>query len=189
MEYVDPEQARLNRLLRLNIFLKTILTIILALLSIFFFKHLILAVISVKKSGVPLESVTDIIKYHFTAFFNSLGSQTSKYMLLISVFLFINVLGLTANKLWKFLNPRMFSAVLFFLSIVAAFNLPMDKLYMYFSKNGQTGLMVFCLVMMIPGPHILGTYLAKDVITSLVLSKVLYVLIYALLLIQLFIEW
>lgn len=189
MEYVDPEKVRLDRLLRLDKFLKTIFIIILVLLSIFFFKYLLLAIISVKKSGAPLESVTDIIKHHFTAFFNSLGGLTSKYMLLISVLLFINVIGLTANKIWKFFKPKMFSAVLFFLSIVAAFNLPMDKVYTHFSTGGKTGLMVFCLVLMIPGPHILGTYLGKDVITSLVYSKVFYVIIYALLLIQLFIEW
>jgi hypothetical protein len=189
MEYVDPEKARLNRLLRLNSFLKTILTIVLVLLSIFVFKYLLVAIISVKKSGVPLESVTDIIKYHFTAFFNSFGGLTSKYMLLISVLLFINVLGLTANKLWKFFKPRLFSILLFFLSIVVTFNLPMDKVYAYSSRGGKTGLMVFCLVMMIPGPHILGTHLGKDVITSLVISKVFYVVIYTLLLIQLFIEW
>jgi hypothetical protein len=110
-------------------------------------------------------------------------------MLLISVLLFINVLGLTANKLWKFFKPRLFSILLFFLSIVVTFNLPMDKVYAYSSRGGKTGLMVFCLVMMIPGPHILGTHLGKDVITSLVISKVFYVVIYTLLLIQLFIEW
>lgn len=189
MEFVDTEEVRLNRLLRLHGFLKTVFVLILLALSVFFVKHLLLAIISVQKSGVRLDSVADVIKYHFVAFFSSFGDLTSKYMLTVSVFLFINVVGLTINKLWKLFKPRIFSIMLFFFSIVAAFNLPMEKIYKEFSRNEKTGLLVFCLVLMIPGPRILGTYLGKDVITSLVYSKVFYVVIYALLLIQLFIEW
>jgi hypothetical protein len=189
MEFVEIKDIRLQRLLRLHIFLKTVFVLILLALSVFFVKHLLLAIISVQKSGVRLDSVADVIKYHFVAFFSSFGNLTSKYMLTVSVLLFINVVGLTVNKLWKLFKPRMFSIMLFFFSIVAAFNLPMEKIYTYFSRNEKTGLMVFCLVLMIPGPHILGTYLAEDPITRLIYRKVFYVVIYALLLIQLLIEW
>lgn len=189
MEFTEPERIRLQRLLRLNSILKKIFVVILLVLCIFVLKHALLAIISVQKAGVRLDSVADIIKHHFLAFFNSFGDLTSKYMLLVSILLFINVVGITANKLLKIFRTKAFFIILFFLSIIIAFNLPIDKIYTHFSKGGKTGLLVFCLVMMIPSPHILGFYLGKDAITSLIYSKVLYVLIYGLLLIQLFIEW
>jgi len=189
VEFTEPERIRLQRLLRLNSILKKIFVVILFVLCIFVLKHALLAIISVGKAGVRLDSVADIIKHHFLAFFNSFGDLTSKYMLFVSLLLFINVVGITANKLWKIFRTRAFFIILFFLSIIITFNLPIEKVYAYFSKTGKTGLIVFCLVMMIPGPHILGRYLAKEEITSLILSKVFYIIIYGLLLIQLFIEW
>ena len=189
MEYAEPERLRLSRLLRLYSFLSKFFVFILALLCIFIFKFILSAIISVEKAGVPLDSVVDIIKYHFVAFFASFGDLTCKYMLLVSMMLFINMVGLAANKILKVFKSRRFSIMLFFLSVVIAFNLPLERIFLDLSKSGKTGLLVFCLIMMIPGPYLLGMYLGKSPISSLIISKVFYVLIYGLLLIQLFIEW
>jgi hypothetical protein len=143
MEYTQPEKLRLEKLLRFDRRLTIIFVIILGLLCIFVFKFLLSSIISVERAGVSLDSVINIIKYHFLAFFGSFGDLTCKYMLLVAILLFINVVGLLA----------------------------------------------FCLILMIPGPYLLGMYLGRSAIGSLVISKVFYVIIYGLLLIQLFIEW
>lgn len=188
MEAVDPRQVRLKKLLRLNSFLTIFFVIILALLSIFVVKHFLLAVVAVEKAGMPMDNVVNIVKYHFLAFFDSLGDLTSKYMLFVSLLLLINFVGLTINKIWKILDPRLVAIILFSLSIVIAFNLPIETIYLDLSKKGKTLLLLFCLLMMIPGPYILGRYLGKGLVIETVINRVLYVLIYGLLLVQIFIE-
>ncbi len=189
MEYIDPEKLRKIRLLRLNRHLTRIFVLILVLLSIFVFKFIISAMISVEKAGVPLDSIIDIIRYHFVAFFESFGDLTCKYMIFVSLMFFINIVGLAANKILKVFKSRGFSFFLFVFSLVVVFLLPLDKTFLYFSEDGKTGLGIFCLVSMIPGPYLLGISLGRTPITSLIISKVFYVIIYGLLVIQLFIEW
>lgn len=189
MEYVEPEKRRLNLLLFLDSFLTKFFVLILALLSVFVVKFFLSAMNSVEKAGIPLDSVIDIIKYHFTAFFDSFGDLTCKYMLFVSMLLFINVVGITANKFLKVFGTRAFYVALFALSIVIVFNLPIEKIYLDFIRSGKPMLLVFCLVMMILSPYILGMCFGKDKITFFIYAKIFYVLIYGLLLIQLFIEW
>ena len=189
MEYVDYEKIRLERLQRIDRRLTILFLIILVLLSIFVIKFLLSAIISVEKAGVPLDSIIDIIKYHFVAFFESFGDLTCKYMIFVSLMLFINIVGLAANKILKVFTSKGFSFFLFVFSLVVVFSLPLDKTFLYFSEDGKTGLGVFCLVMMIPGPYLLGMSLGRTTISSLIISRVFYVIIYGLLVIQLFIEW
>lgn len=189
MEYADPEKIKLQRLLKVNGFLTKTFVVILLALSIFIFKYALLAVISVQKSGIASDSVWDIIKHHFLAFFNSLGDLSAKHMLFVSMILFINLVGIAANRFWKLVKSGGFYIILFFVSIVAGFNLPIEKMYNFFTRGGKTGLSIFCLLMMICVPWILGRYLGKDEIISLILSKTFYVIIFGLLLVQLLIEW
>ena len=189
MEYIEPEKLKMIRLLRLNRHLTIIFVLILVLLSIFVFRFIISAIISVEKAGIPLDSIINIIKYHFVAFFESFGDLTCKYMIFVSLMLFINMVGLAANKILKVFTSKGFSFFLFAFSLVVVFSLPLDKTFLYFSENGKTGLGVFCLVMMIPGPYLVGMSLGRTTITSLIISRVFYVIIYGLLVIQLFIEW
>jgi len=188
-EYVDPKKLKMIRLSRLNMHLRRILALILVLLSIFVFRFLLSAIISVEKAGVPLNNVVDIIRYHFVAFFESFGDSTCKYMTFVSLMLFINIVGLAANKILKVFQSRGFSFFLFLFSLLVVFSLPLDKTFLFFSEDGKTGLLIFCLAMMIPGPHLLGIYLVKHSLSSAIISKVLYIVIYGLLVIQLFIEW
>jgi hypothetical protein len=189
MDFEEPGKIRLQRLLWLNSLLKKIFIIILLVLCFFFFKHIILAITSVQKAGTPARIVTDIIKYHFLAFFNSFGDLTSKFMLLVSILLFINVVGITASKLLNVFKSRIFYIILFFLSIIIAFNLPLEGMHENFTRTGKAQLLVFCLIMMIPIPLILGRYLARSEISSRILSKFFYIIIYGLLVIQMFIDW
>lgn len=189
MDFEEPAKIRLQRSLWLDSFLKKIFIIILLVLCFFFLKHLILAIISVQKSGTVSRSVTDIIKYHFLAFFDSFGDLTSKFMLLVSVLLFINVVVITASQLLNVFKSRIFYIILFFLSIIIAFNLPLEGMHENFTRSGKAWLFVFCLITMIPVPLILGRYLARSEISSRILSKVFYIIIYGLLVIQMFIDW
>ena len=189
MEFTELEQIRLQRLLRINSFLTKIMVIIFALLSIFVFKFILLAMISVEKAGIPLDSVVNIIKYHFLAFFDSFSDLTCKYILVISILLFINLFGAAANVYFNIFREQIFYIILFLLSIIVAFSLPIDNVFLYLGKNDKIALLLLCLLLMIPGPYILGRCLAKDAIRVGLYTRVFYILIYGLLLIQLFIEW
>jgi hypothetical protein len=188
MEHVSPEERELNRLLRVNRLLKTAFIIILALLSIFIGKHFLIAVISVEKAGLPTNNVLSIIKYHVLAFSDSFSDITYNYMLFVSFILFANLVGLTVTKLAKIPRPRGFSIMVFVVSLIIAFNIPMDKVYPSLQRNGKASAMLFCLMMMSLVPHFLGNYFTEDEVSTTILSKLFYVIVFGLLLTQLFIE-
>ena len=189
MEYAEPKKVQLKRLLLFNRFLTVIFIIVLIPLCIFFFKFFLLAMISVEKSGIRLESVIDIIKYHFIGFINSFGELTSKYMLFATLILLINVVGILLDAVWKVFRSRKFYFILFFISVIIGFVLPINKTYETAVRIGKPWLMLVCILTIIGGPYLIGYYLGKDAITNMIYRKIIYILVFGLLLTQLFLEW
>ena len=181
MIYEHDKELRFALLI--NNVLKVVLAIIIILLWVFLVKA--------KPKFIPApasRNVFDIIYYYLLIFFNTFGELTSKYMLQASIFLFINTVVLAANKVLKIFKTRMFNLALFLATLILVFNLPMDKLYLNFIKDGKFSFMIFCFIMLLAGPLVMGISLAKDRIGTFVVSKLFYVIIWGLLLAQLILE-
>jgi len=188
MEYLSPEEIRLRKLLKLNKFLKVLLAIVLLLLLIFLVKHALIAAKSIEQSGVPLNSVIDIIKYYFTAFFESFSELVSKYLLFMSLIILIYAVGLTANMLLKVFQSRIFYTMYFIICVAIVFMLPIDPIHTAVLRTGKTWAFLFYLMMLVPMPYGISRYMARDAITAMVAGKILYIVIYSLLLVQFVLE-
>ena len=164
------------------------LIIVVLILLGFVGKHVVLAAISLQGSGTPLNSVPDIIKFGFKAFFESFGELSAKYFLLVALVLLVNAVGMTLNVVFKFAEKRVFYFLLLIASVVIGFSLPMDAWWPGFVKGGKAAVFVVSLAMVAVFPYIIAGYLAKDAIGTVITRKLLYIVVLGLLVVQMIIE-
>ena len=162
------------------------LFIIIAVLVIFAIKHLMLSMVSVDRSGVVLDTVIDVIRYHTVAFFESFSDLTGKYMLLVTLLLLINLAGNLILYFNDFPKQKILSLVIFGASIAIVFNIPLDRIYSSLISRGKTLFFIICLITMIPLPALTANRMARFSAAYNVINRLLYVLIFGLLAIQLF---
>lgn len=189
MPPIEPEELILQRLLKLNSLLTWMFLVILLLICGFVFKHFLQAVIAVQRIGISESNLVLIIKHGFLEFFNSFGPLTGKYMLLATIWLFLVLMSITIGTHRQFLRSRATYILIMILATMIAFMLPVEKFYTNLAKGGQSGqVIILCLIFMIPGPYILGSRLGKHALSSLLYKKLFYILVFGLLLVQLFLE-
>ena len=185
---VRPDQARFARAARLDRLLTLVLALVVLVLAVFLVRHGLQAWINVERSGVPLNSLPEVLKACFEAFFASFGDLSGRYLLLVSLMLLINAVGITANVLLKFAEKRIFYYILLIVSIGIVFNLPIDRLYQDYVRQGRTLLYLFFTMMVLCFPYMIGRFLSENASGWRIARKLLYIVILGLLVVQMIIE-
>ena len=190
LDEVAVEQSsasvKLNTLFQINRFLRLLLVLILLALSIM----LIIQLSSgYGRFGVHSERIVEVLEENFISFFNTFREYSLDYMFFVSIVMSINVISLVVIKLLKVPNPSFFNLPIFVASIFIAYQLPHADLYHRYFVDQKLYLIMFCLFMLIFAPYLVGRSLGWNMITQIIFSKLLCVIVYGLLLAQMFIEF
>lgn len=172
-------QGQANRLLRL-----LLIIIVLSLLAML----LVQLTRGHGHFGAHSDRIVEILEYNFIEFFNTFRGYSLDFMFFVSIIMSINVVAFLIVKLLKIANSAYFNIPIFIASIFIAYQLPHADLYHRYFVDHKFYLIIFCLFMMIFAPYLVGKGLGWDPITESIFSKLICILVYGLLLVQMLIE-
>jgi hypothetical protein len=188
-EYFKPKRARLQSLLTLNGILQIALIIILGGLAFFVFKFILLGIITVQIQASSSATVIDMMKAFLSGFFHNLGDLTGRYMFFVSLILLVCLATWLVNVIWHFFSNDAYHYAVLAASLLLVSILPVDRAYSFLAAKGfKDWLLAFCLALMASAPFFLAEAYGTGRISVIIVRKISYIVVFGLLLAQLFID-
>jgi hypothetical protein len=185
----SPEEERLQGLLSANKILTFLLAVVLLACAFIFFKHLLITIGELKKTGLDGKSVLQIFAAVADRFFFTFGPLTGKYLIQAGAWSLIVII----LPVFSFFRKVEFPAIAYWgvvlIAVVLALALPVDRAYAWFvDKGGAANNNALCMLLMIVAPFVLSHFLGRFTITRKISRKLMFVFLFGLLVLQIFLE-
>ena len=110
-------------------------------------------------------------------------------MLHITAWLFLCLVPFAVSTRWQLSDPYFIYWVIIIGATAVTFALPIEEYYASLTRTKDRGYpIIMCLFIMIPSPYFIGGLLGRHPITKMIFKKLIYVLVFGLLIAQLIIE-